>query len=231
MNSHIISIKSTISFYVFLDPSDIKRSLCQTMQAVRSINYFRDTLNNALNYFGRKQKRVKKTQSNENSNEKSDDDFIEVIAEDEDEIPTVEPTNALHNSYNLFYKRLPLTLIRDINTRQNRVRDYYKKTFSKNLPEPMIKLGSLVDQQSETLNENEIEEAFQHDLEHNFETMDANDDEQNTTLERTISNIDNDYDENLNTDFDELYIDNNIDQNQSVMLVKTYFEKNEITRK
>jgi hypothetical protein len=190
-----------------LDPSDIKRSLCQTMQAIRSINYFRDTLNTALNYFGRKQKKIKKCQINETN----DDDLIEIIAEDEDEIPIIEPNNGLHNSYKLFYKSLPLTIIRDVNIRQNRIRDYYKKTFQMNIPQAIIKLN----QQDENLNENEIEEAFQHDLEHNFETMDANDDdEQNILLDRIISN-----DENLNTDFNELNIDNDIEQKQSAVLV------------
>ncbi|CAF3442632.1 unnamed protein product [Rotaria sp. Silwood1] len=206
------------------DPSDIKRSLCQTMQSIRSINYFRDTLNTALNYFGRKQKRIKKTQSNQCSN---DDDFIEIITEDENEIPIIEPTNALHNSYNLFYKRLPLTIVRDVNIRQNRVCDYYKKTFDTKIPKPIIKLNSLVDQECENINENEIEEAFQHDLEHNFETMDANDDEQNMTFDRIISNNDNDYDENLNTDFDELNIENDIDQKSSAAVRQLFPSINE----
>ncbi|CAF3156096.1 unnamed protein product [Rotaria socialis] len=201
------------------DPSDVKRSLCQTMQAIRSINYFRDTLNTALNYFGRKQKKIKKVQvtqtSNENTNNNDDDDFIEIIAEDENEIPIIEPTNALHNSYNLFYKRLPLTIVRDVNIRQSRVRDYYKKTFEAKLPEPIIKSDSLLDQQFENSTENEIEEAFQHDLEHDFETMDAYDDEQNILLDRTVSN--NDYDESLNIDFDELNIENDMGQKQSAV--------------
>ncbi|CAF2869190.1 unnamed protein product [Rotaria sp. Silwood2] len=187
------------------------------MQAIRSINYFRDTINTALNYFGRKQKRIKKVQSNQCSNENNDDDLIEIIAEDENEIPIIEPTNSLHSSYNLFYKRLPLTIVRDVNIRQSRVRDYYKKTFETKISEPIIKINSLVDQQNENLNENEIEEAFQHDLEHNFETMDANDDEQNNSLDIIVPNNDNDYDENLNTDFDELNIENDIDQKQSAV--------------
>ncbi|CAF3417767.1 unnamed protein product [Rotaria sp. Silwood1] len=209
------------------DPSDIKRSLCQTMQSIRSINYFRDTLNTALNYFGRKQKRIKKTQLNQCSNDNNDDDFIEIITEDENEIPIIEPTNALHNSYNLFYKRLPLTIVRDVNIRQNRVCDYYKKTFDTKIPKPIIKLNSLVDQECENINENEIEEAFQHDLEHNFETMDANDDEQNMTFDRIISNNDNDYDENLNTDFDELNIENDIDQKSSAAVRQLFPSINE----
>ncbi len=181
---------------------------------MRSINYFRHTLNAALNYFGRKQKKIKKSQLNQCSTENPDDDLIEIIAEDENEIPIIAPVDALHNSYELFYKRFPPTIIRDLNIRQHRVRDYYKKTFSNKLPEAIIKLNSLTDQQIENSTENEIEEAFQHDLEHNFETMDANDDEQNILLDKIISN--NDYDENLNTDFN---IENDIDQKQSAVLV------------
>lgn len=196
------------------------------MQAMRSINYFRDTLNTALNYFGRKQKKIKKSQVNQCSNENPNDDFIEIIAEDENEIPIVAPTNGLHSSYQLFYKRLPATIVRDLNIRQNRVRDYYKKTFNNKSPEPIIKLNSLTDQQIENSNENEIVEAFQHDLEHNFETMDANDDdEQNILLDKIILNNDNDYDENLNTDFNELNIENDMNQKQSAVLVISEFLK------
>jgi hypothetical protein len=209
----LIALFCDIGRFFFLDPTDIKRSLCQTMQAMRSINYFRDTLNTALNYFGRKQKKIKKCQLNEIND---DDDLIEIIVEDEDEIPIIEPNNCLHNSYKLFYKILPLTIIRDVNIRQNRIRDFYKKTFNMKYPQSLIKL----DQIFENLNENEIEEAFQHDIEHNFETMDANDDddEQNILLDTIISN---NYHENLNTDFNELNIENDVDQKQSAVLVKT----------
>jgi hypothetical protein len=169
------------------------------MQAVRSINYFRDTLTTALNYFGRKQKKIKKSQGNE----MNDDDLIEIIVEDEDEIPIIEPNNALHNSYRLFYKSLPLTILRDVNIRQNRVREFYKKTLNMKISEPLIKL----DQQLNNLNENEIEE--------NFETMD--DDEQNILLERIISNDD---EQNLTTDFNELTMEN---EKQSAVLVLTKF--------
>jgi hypothetical protein len=207
-----------------IDPTDVKRSLCQTMQAVRSINYFRDTLNTALNYFGRKQKKIKKSLSTQCSNENNEDDLIEIVAEDENEIPIIEPTDALHSSYQLFYKRFPPIIIRDGNIRQHRVRDHYKQTFNRNIPEAIIKLNSLIDPQTEDSNENEIEEAFQHDLEHNFETMDANDDEQNSTLNRIISN--NDYDENLNTDFNELNIENDDDEKkQLATLVQIEYPK------
>jgi hypothetical protein len=176
------------------------------MQSIRSINYFRDTLNTALNYFGRKQKKIKKSLLNETNNE----DLIEIIVEDEDEIPIIEPNNALYNSYQLFYKSFPLTIIRDVNIRQNRVRDYYKKLFQIKIPEPLMKL----DQQFENLNENEIEEAFQHDLEQNFQTMDANDDDEQ--LETIISNH---YHDNLNSDFNQIIIDNDSHTKQSPVLV------------
>jgi hypothetical protein len=194
------------------------------MQAIRSINYFRDTLNTALNYFGRKQKKIIKCQSNETN----DDDLIEIIAEDEDEIPIIEPNNGLHNSYKLFYKNLPLMIIRDVNIRQNRVRDYYKKTFQMKFSEPIMKL----DQQLNNFTEKEIEEAFQHDLEHNFQIMDANDDddEQNILLDRIISNNDNNYHQNLHTDFNELNIENGIDQKQSAVLVLSEFYKRYYTK-
>lgn len=176
------------------------------MQAIRSINYFRDILNTALNYFGRKQKKIKKNSLNENN----DEDLIEIIVEDEDEIPIIEPDNGLHTSYKLFYKIFPLTIIRDVSIRQNRLRDYYKKTFGTNIPQIIIKL----DKQFDNLNgnENEIEEAFQHDLEQNFETMDLNDDdEQNNILLDTIMS-DND-------PLNELILENDIDQKQSAVLV------------
>jgi hypothetical protein len=189
------------------------------MQAMRSISYFHDTLNTALNYFGRKQKKMKKSQLNQSAIDNNDDDLIEIIAEDEDEIPVIDPMDSLHNSYKLFYKYLPTVIVRDGSIRQNRVRDFYKKTFQGKIPDAIIKLN----QQLENANENEIEQAFQHDLEHNFETMDANDDEQNTSLERIISN--NDYDENLNTDFNELNIENDTEQKQSTELVVVDFEE------
>ncbi|UJR23877.1 hypothetical protein I4U23_026849 [Adineta vaga] len=197
------------------DPTDVKRSLCQTMQAARSLNYFRDTLNTALNYFGRKQKKVKKVQSNSSTTESTDDDFIEIIVEDENEIPTISPDNGLHNSYQLFYKRLPPTILRDVNIRQHRIRDYYKKIFNEKLSQPLIKLNSVIDQQMEMGQENEIEQAFQHDLEHDFETMDANDDEQNNLLEKIIAI--NEDDENLTSNFNELQVDNDTEQKQSAV--------------
>ncbi|CAF5122228.1 unnamed protein product, partial [Rotaria sp. Silwood1] len=103
-------------------PTDIKRSLCQTMQSMRSIDYFRSTLNAALNYFARKQKNLRTTSSNQCSIENNDGDLIEILPNDVNGIPTNEPSNLLHNSYRLFYKRLPPTVVRDANIKQGRVR-------------------------------------------------------------------------------------------------------------
>lgn len=143
---------------------DIKRSLCQTMQAVRSINYFRDTLTTALNYFGRKQKIIKQIISKENEEE-----FIEIIREDEDEIPMIESEDSLHNSYRLFYQAFPLTISRDGNIRQNRIRDIYKKICNIKSNEPLMKLD-------------QISENFYEDNDD-----DDNEEEQNNLLERIIS--------------------------------------------
>ena len=135
------------------------------MQAVRSINYFRDTLTTALNYFGRKQKKIKQISSNEN-----EEDFIEIIREDEDEIPMIEPKDSLHNSYRLFYQSFPLTISRDGNIRQNRIRDIYKKICNIKSNEPLMKL----DQISENFYENDDDD-------------DDDNEEQNNLLERIIS--------------------------------------------
>ncbi len=190
------------------------------MQAVRSIDYFRHTLNTALNYFGRKQKKIKKVKVSKENENTEGDDLIEVVAEDQDEIPTIEPANALHNSYKLFYKRLPATVARDINIRQARVRDYYKQTFDKNNPppQPILKLSgtniSPLFGQDHGDDVDEVEEAFRHDLEADFERMDANDeedDERNPSV--STENIDNEmsttneYDDTeINTEFDGLNV-------------------------
>ncbi|CAF4200525.1 unnamed protein product, partial [Rotaria sp. Silwood2] len=180
------------------DPTDIKRSLCQTMQSIRSIDYFRSTLNSALNYFARKQKNLKKTNSNQCSIENNDDDLIEIFSDDTNDIPTNEPNNSLHNSYKLFYKRLPPTVVRDVNIKQGRVREYYKRTFdngNNKLPKPIIQLNSS-NNKLDNLVDNDIQEAFQHDLENNFEVMDENDDDENENhlhlLQRIIANEDDD---------------------------------------
>lgn len=137
-----------------IDPTDIKRSLCQTMQVVRSINYFRDTLTTALNYFGRKQKKIKQISKEENG-----EDFIEIIQEDEDEIPIIEPKDSLHDSYRLFYQSLPLG--RDVNPRQTRIRDIYKKICNIKSNEPLMKL----DQISENFFEEDDDQDSSHLLE------------------------------------------------------------------
>ena len=163
---------SFITSFLFVDPTDIKRSLCQTMQAVRSINYFRDTLTTALNYFGRKQKKIQKCSTNE--------DLIEIIREDEDEIPIIEPNDSLHNSYRLFYKSFPLMIIRDGNIRQHRIRDFYRKSPEMKNIRPLMKL----DQPVENSFENVIDEE------------EDQDEEQNHLLERIISDDELNLDEN-----------------------------------
>jgi hypothetical protein len=184
-------------FFIFqfsrIDPTDIKRSLCQTMQSSRSINYFRDTLNAALNYFGRKQKETKKMISNKSTIENNDDDLIEIINDDENELPIIEQSNLLHNSYRLFYKKFPISVARDVNIKQARIREYYRHIFDnkKNiLPNGIIQLNSL---------ENQFEEAFQYD----FEITDENDDDQNENhvhlLEGSESNDDEEEEEQIDT--------------------------------
>lgn len=190
-------------FVLFLeiDPTDVKRSLCQTMQSSRSIDYFRDTLNASLNYFGRKQKQKPKILSNKSTIENNDDDLIVINDEESNQIPTKEPKNSLHNSYKLFYKRLPPTVARDANIKQARVREYFRQTFDKKknpLPQGIIQLNSSVDK-FENSDENEIQEALQHDLENNFEINDENDDDLNENhahlLDRLPSNEEEDDEE------------------------------------
>jgi len=152
------------------------------MQSIRSIDYFRDTLNATLNYFGRKQKKKKKIISNKCTIENNDDDLIEIVQDDENDISTIEKSNLLHNSYKLFYKRLPPTVARDVNIKQGRVRDYYRQTFDNKkriLPKGIIQLNSSTNK-FENFDDNDIiQEALQHDLENNFEINDENDDDLN----------------------------------------------------
>ncbi|CAF1121495.1 unnamed protein product [Rotaria sp. Silwood1] len=194
------------------DPTDIKRSLCQTMQSMRSIDYFRSTLNAALNYFARKQKNLRTTSSNQCSIENNDGDLIEILPNDVNGIPTNEPSNLLHNSYRLFYKRLPPTVVRDANIKQGRVREYYKRIYdNKNnkLPKPIIQLN-ISNDKLDNLVDNDIQEAFQHDLENNFEVMDENDDDENENhahlLQRINSNED-DYEQFLNDSLQQISIE------------------------
>ena len=162
------------------------------MQSMRSIDYFRDTLNAALNYFGRKQKKTKKNISNKSTIENDDEDLVEVVNdddddEDENEVPTIERTNLLHNAYRLFYKRLPPTVARDMNIKQGRVREYYRHTFDnqKNIcPKGIIQLNSTTTNFDE-LDENALEEVLQHGLEENFQIVD---DIQEDLLETTDFN-------------------------------------------
>ena len=188
------------------------------MQSIRSTDYFRDTLNAALNYFGRKQKPTKKSISNKCSIENNDDDLIEIVVEDD--LPTIEPSKSLHNSYRLFYKHLPPTVARDFNIRQGRVREYYKQSFHDKhnaIPKAMIQLNSSKNK-FDNLDVNDIEEVFQHDLENQFETMDENDDEQNENnfhlLERLESH-DEEEEHNLNDNFQQI----NLEEKDTTMLV------------
>jgi hypothetical protein len=182
------------------------------MQSPRSINYFRDTLNAALNYFGRKQKKTKKIIiSSTRTIENNDDDLVEVINEDEEnELPTTEKSNLLHNSYQLFYKKFPPAVARDMNIKQARVRDYYRHTFDnkKNiLPKGIIQVNSSKTQ-FEDLDENEIQEALQHDLENDFERTDENDDDQNENhthlLEESESNDEEEEEEHFENEQKEI---------------------------
>jgi hypothetical protein len=109
-----------------LDPIDIKRSLCQTMQSHRSINYFRDVLHTALNYFGREQNRAGRVH-----------DVDGTVSGEQ------LPADSLHNSYELFVKRLPVHIFRDATVRQGRIRDFYKQTFEHPLPEPKLDLRNV----------------------------------------------------------------------------------------
>lgn len=161
------------------------------MQSIRSIDYFRSVLNAVLNYFARKQKQPPKKSLNASSAGNLDDDLIEIVPDDKDDVPTNEPSNSLHNSYKLFYKRLPATVVRDINIKQGRVREYYKRTFDnrKNkLPEGIIKLNCSNDQFND-LDINDIEEAFQHDLENSFQALDENDNDQNDNDEYLLQKV------------------------------------------
>jgi hypothetical protein len=175
------------------------------MQSSRSINYFRDTLNAALNYFGRKQKQTKKMISNKSTIENNDDDLIEII---NDELPIIEQSNLLHNSYRLFYKKFPISVARDVSIKQARIREYYRHTFDnkKNiLPKGIIQLNSL---------ENQFDEAFQYDLENNFEITDENDDDQNENHAHLLEGSESNDDE----EEEEEQLD--IEQKETAMLVQ-----------
>lgn len=194
------------------------------MQSVRSIDYFRSTLNAALNYFGRKQKKRKpKTNSKDCSMENTDDDLIEISPENNNEVSKNEPSKSLHNSYKLFYKNLPPSVVRDINIKQGRVREYYRHTFDneKNLLSTgIIRMKTSNSKFDDTL-DRDIQEAFQHDLENDFETMDENDDDENENhahlLQRKISNED-DLEQLLNDSLQET----TIDQQQEVLVRQMY---------
>lgn len=172
------------------------------MQSIRSIDYFCHTLNTALNYFGRKQKKQVKTVSNVSTIENSDDELI-VINDNKnnEQNPLNEGKNLLHNSYKLFYKRLPPTVARDVNIKQARVREYYRQSFDNKtnfLPNGIIKVNPN-NNQFDSSDVNDIQEALQHDLENNFDVTDENDDDLNENhahlLDRLPSNNDDEDDD------------------------------------
>lgn len=162
------------------DPTDVKRSLCQTMQSSRSLDYFRDVFTAALNYFARQQKpRKPKVDATE-------EDFIEIVTDESKS----EPKHSLHNSYRLFYKRLPASVAREMTIKQIRVRDHYKQTFDEKdnpFPQGVLRLDSSNDTLADFVAE-EIREALQHDEETNFETTDANE-EQIPTMDEEIETV------------------------------------------
>lgn len=155
------------------DPTDIKRGLCQTMSSTRSVDYFREIFNCALNYFGREQKKSTKTSK---QNDGNDDDFVEIVVEDEKS--TNEMKNSLHNSYKLFYRKFPPSVAKDSGIKQNRIREYYKNLFDEKtdpMPKALLQIDSSSDNFDDFIEEEEIRQALQNDEEENFETMDEND--------------------------------------------------------
>ena len=157
------------------DPTDVKRSLCQTMLSTRSVDYFRDVFNSALNYFGREQKLKKKQYAESNLNDGNDDDLVEIVVEEEKQ--TNDLRNSLHNSYKLFYRKFPPSVAKDSGIKQNRIREYFKNLFDDKV-NPMPNAVLQFDSSSENFDEfieEEIRHALQHDEEENFETMDEND--------------------------------------------------------
>ncbi|CAF0731229.1 unnamed protein product [Didymodactylos carnosus] len=156
------------------DPTDIKRSLCHTMQAKRSLDYFSLCLRSALLYFGRKQISKNHKQDNKNSEmENPNDDFIVIESDDVSE-------NLLQLSFQTFAKSLPQTIFRDHTIRQGRVREYYIRSYTEPLPKPWLTLNNknaYGTDGTEWENEvtEEVEEAFRHDIENDYERMDDND--------------------------------------------------------
>ena len=168
------------------------------MYSIRSNDYFRDTLNTALNYFGRKQQKPKKRISNKCTIENNDEDLVEVVdvvdEKDENERLKVEQSNLLHNSYKLFYKKLPPTVARDANIRQGRVREYYRNSLNTddiNL-KGILRLRSNKTKFDE-LDENDIQNVLQQGLDENIPTNEdfeeeEEEEEQQQPLEDSIDN-------------------------------------------
>lgn len=187
------------------------------MLSTRSVDYFRDVLNSALNYFGREQKAKKKRSSTNNGIDSTEDDLIEIIPIDQTTKTDSRPS--LHNTYRLFYRKLPASVARDTGIKQTRIREYYKDLFDEKtnpLPKAILQLNSS-ENQLEEIFEEEIREALQHDAEENFETMDENDDgtsDNHADLLQTLASIN---DEEHDEDLDPMDID---DENPSIMFVQ-----------
>ena len=144
------------------------------MLSIRSMNYFRDILNVVLNYFGRKQKLSRKPLLNILTVENNDEDLLEIINDE----PKVEPKNLLHNSYKLFYKRLPPTVARDTSVRQTRVREYYKRLFDDKKdfsPKELLGLNS-ANKQSNEFNGDHIRKVLKYNSNLNEEIDDKQQD-------------------------------------------------------
>lgn len=155
------------------------------MQSPRSIDYFRGVFNAALIYFGRPQK--PKNKSSREANGNVDEDFLEII--EEDRTRSNNSRRFLHDSYKLFYRQLPTTIVRDLTIRQDRVRQFYKRTFDEQ--QELLSKGIISAHRAQESFENfdeEIQQALEHDIEQNFETTDENDE---TLDENELNNFDN----------------------------------------
>ena len=184
---------------------------------MRSIDYFRDVLNAALNYFGRKPPKPRNAVPVQSAaeNASDDNDLIEVVTVDESDVSTKEPAESLHNSYRLFYKRFPVNVARDFTIRQDRIRYHFKQMFDEKdvaAWQGVLKVTSSTNP-SNSSDQIDIQEAFQPDPEMDFEAMEDNDDDQNETdahlLERITSNLDEDEEENLMENLEAAHIDDN----------------------
>lgn len=167
------------------------------MSSIRSIDYFREVFNTALNYFGRKQKPTKKILSNIVTTENNDGDLIVIDNDEEIDEPTVENKSLLHNSYKLFVKSLPTVVARDANIRQIRVRELYKHQIDpkdKNAFKGYLRLNSM--------NKNSIEQVDEIADEQNEEFFDTEQqsDEEEHQNELVVMNDDQDEEDIVEND-------------------------------